>query len=94
LIQGGSNKCEVHLLHKSFHLHLFEKLSTTTVNNNRNIDNNWMDQTPASKKETNFTFCEHLHVLHLHTNDGLDNKLTKHAFKQMTLQLKHVEKDH
>ncbi len=44
------------------------------------------------QKKQFFTSCEHLHVLHLHTNDGLDNKPTKHSFKTMTLQFKHVEK--
>ena len=32
-------------------------------------------------KETDFTSCEHLHVLHLHTNHGPDTNPKKHAFK-------------
>jgi len=70
---------KLHLLHKIFFCtcltscqqQLLTKIQTTT---------GWHKLLLQQKKQI-FTSCEHLHVLHLHTNDGLDTKPTKHAFK-------------
>ena len=73
-------KCEVHLLHKTFictRLTSCQQLLTTTK---IQTITRWPNLLLQQKKQI-FTSCEHLHVLHLHTNYGVDNKPTKHASK-------------
>ena len=72
---------------------MFDKLSTTLLTTTEIQTTTRWPKLLLQQKKHIFTSFEHLHVLHLHTNDGIDNKPTKHAFKQMTLQVKHVEKD-